>query len=93
MAKAPMVPVPWTTLATILVKHYGIHEGVWRIYFAFETNGANLNWRGAWTPAAMVGITGFGLIRDKDDAPISELSVDAAVVNPKKSIVLVSTVQ
>ena len=71
-------------LAEILVKRLDIHEGVWGIYVEFSNAGANMPTTGPETfaPAIINFVNKIGIQRF--DKP-SNLTVDAAVVNPKFS--------
>ena len=71
-------------VAEALVRKADLHEGVWGIVFQFGIQGANIGTTEKpgddMQPAAIVPILGLGLQRfDKE----SNLSVDAAKVNPK----------
>lgn len=71
-------------LAEILVKKLDLHEGLWGVYLEFGTGGANVPTSPdgkTLTPAAITFINRIGL--QKFDAP-SNLTVDAAVVNPAR---------
>jgi hypothetical protein len=73
-----------TELAEILIKQLDIHEGLWAVYFEFNLMGANLPTPGdnkVFAPAAINFISKVGIQRQ--DAP-SNLTVDAAKVNPRK---------
>ena len=70
-------------VATALIKAQGIHEGIWGLYVRFGIAARNI---GAGDddlqPAAIVPIMTIGLQQfDK----VHNLSVDAAVANPRKS--------
>jgi hypothetical protein len=71
-------------LTEILVKKLDIHEGLWGIYFEFSNAGANIPTASPETfaPAIINFINKVGIQRF--DKP-SNLTVDAAVVNPKVS--------
>jgi hypothetical protein len=71
-------------LAEILVKKLDIHEGVWGIYLEFTNAGANMPTTSpdTFTPAIINFVNKVGIQRF--DRP-SNLTVDAAVVNPKIS--------
>lgn len=83
--KAHLIPSKMTELAEALIKHHGVHEGFWRIYFKFEMTATNVNFKGHMYPAALLPITEVGLMREADDKH-SILAVDAAIVNPRSRI-------
>jgi hypothetical protein len=65
-----------------LVRKQGIHEGIWGLYIRFGINAANIGSDpgGDLLPAAIIPVLEIGLQKfDKQ----SNLSVDAAVVNPQ----------
>ncbi|MDI7277627.1 MAG: hypothetical protein QME94_16740 [Anaerolineae bacterium] len=68
-------------LAEILVKHQGIHEGLWGLYVQFGFGGLNVvnPDDSAMSPAAIVPITRIGIQRF---AEANSMTVDAAAVNP-----------
>jgi len=68
-------------VATALLKAQGIHEGIWGIFIKFGFNAMNVGASEAdLNPTALVPVTAIGLQQfDK----INNLSVDAALVNPR----------
>ena len=69
-------------LAEILVKHDGLHEGIWALNFELGIGGAVLNNDdGDAVPTAIVPIRSVGLVRSEEETAIS---VDASQVNPPK---------
>jgi hypothetical protein len=71
-----------TELAEILVKHANVHEGFWGVYLEFGLAGANVPTTPdgkTFTPAAITFVNKIGIQRF--DIP-SNLTVDAAQVNP-----------
>jgi hypothetical protein len=78
--KPPPDPLPLTEVATLLIKRYGIHEGLWDL--AFEMNvGIGLFGQSSSDilPGAMFRVSRVGLARAPQKGP---LTVDAAEVNP-----------
>ena len=77
-------------MAEILIRNYDIHEGKWFIgvNFGFSPGYFGPTPRDA-TPGVIVGLTHILLQRFEDGSPApagaSEIVVDAALVNPKKS--------
>jgi hypothetical protein len=68
-------------LTTLLIRHYGIHCGLWTLHVDFHTSGHNYVPTGKDTayPAVVTGVRSLGLRRvETADA----LTVDAAAVNP-----------
>lgn len=69
-------------LASVLVKHYGIHEGRFDLLVEFQIGmGAVGPDPTALTPGAMIGVSRIGLMPSKTDGPTT---VDAAIANPVK---------
>ncbi len=71
-------------IAEMFVKKQNIHEGIWGIYIEFGIAAANIN-QGPddtlnFVPAAIVPVLKIGL--QKFPNP-SNLTVDAAIVNPE----------
>uniref|UniRef100_UPI003BEF1284 hypothetical protein n=1 Tax=Burkholderia arboris TaxID=488730 RepID=UPI003BEF1284 len=77
-------PLESLELTTLLIRHYGIHRGLWTLHVQFHTSGHNYVPAGKDTayPAVVVGVRCVGL-RSVDVA--DELTVDAAAVNPDRS--------
>jgi hypothetical protein len=72
-------------VAEALIKHHGLHEGLWGIYVQFGLGAANVNSEddlAVLTPAAIVPVRKLGLQRF---AQANNLTVDAAAVNPATS--------
>ncbi|MGI8543350.1 MAG: hypothetical protein ACR2MD_07695 [Aridibacter sp.] len=66
-----------------LIKEKNIHEGIWGISIGFDFGAANVmkpDEEDNFMPAAIVPITGIGIERMDEE---SNLTVDAAEVNPK----------
>lgn len=81
--KASRLPAPWKVMAEALVKHFGLHEGIWRVMLEFGAIGgmnAQFGPNQPVTPAAIVPVMGVSLKRVE---VVDALSVDAAVVNPR----------
>jgi hypothetical protein len=76
------VPLSMRDLAGVLVKHYGIHEGLFDLLVEFQIGaGAVGPDPTALTPGAMIGVSRVGLMPSKVEGPTT---VDAAIVNPAK---------
>ena len=83
MAEIRQVTFTHREVAEALVRRQGIHEGHWGIYVEFGIAGANV---GApegddLFPAAIVPVRRLGIQRFEE---ANALTVDAAVVNPRK---------
>jgi hypothetical protein len=71
-------------LTTILIRHHGIHRGLWTLAVSFHVQGLNFpasNGDGTSLPGALLGVQGIG-IRQVDVA--DPLTVDAGAVNPAR---------
>jgi hypothetical protein len=83
MADIKSVVFSHVEIAELLVKKQDIHEGYWGLYLEFSLAGANVPMppdNTTFLPAAIAFVNKIGI--QKFDAP-SNLTVDAAVVNPK----------
>jgi len=81
MPDVPQIfPFTYQELAEILIKHEGIHEGLWGIYVEFGIGATNIG-QGPndILPAAVVPIVKLGLQRFTEP---NNLTADAAKVNP-----------
>jgi len=82
MADVSEIMLSHKEIAELLVKNQCIHEGLWGIQIKFGIQGANIgSGPDNLHPAAIVPIIQIG-IRQYTES--SSLTVDAAVVNPKK---------
>jgi hypothetical protein len=73
-------------LTTILLRHHGIHKGLWTLTVSFHVQGSNFRPNdvdGPAFPGAMVAVQSVG-IRQVEVA--DALTVDAAAVNPAPGI-------
>jgi len=82
----PQAPVPVATplsmkeVAELLVKQYGLHEGLYDLLLEYQFAFGNFGPTPAQiTPGAMIGLAKLGLTRVEKVGP---LTVDAAQVNP-----------
>lgn len=83
------IRLTWKRVAEMLVKANELHEGHWRAALSFGTaSGFNAKMSGDLPPlpSVWVPVMGLSLIREKEP---TELTVDAAAVNPASSIVVV----
>ena len=82
MPEARQFTFTYQEIAKALIKQQGIHEGLWGVYVEFGIAAANIGTAPESTdlvPAAIVPIQRIGIQRF--DEP-SNLTVDAAEVNP-----------
>jgi len=82
MAEVGQIIFSYKEVAEALIKKQGIHEGIWGLWFKFGMKAANIGETNTdLKPAIIVPILGVGLQKfDKE----TEISVDAAKVNPKQ---------
>jgi hypothetical protein len=82
MPESSMILYTFQELAELMVKHQGIHEGLWGIYLKFGIGAVNAaDPSGQLIPTALVPVREIGL--QKFDEP-NNLAVDAAKVNRPK---------
>lgn len=82
MPEATQIKLSHKEVAEAMVKHSGLHEGNWGLFIRFGISGMNIG-QGASDvlPAGVVPIIEIGLQKFEE---LNNLSVDAAIVNPKK---------
>lgn len=85
-AAAPVAPVPvespvsTSELTSILIKHYGLHEGRYDLLIEYQIGVGPVGPDPTkLVPGVMFGIGRIGLLAAKGDGPTT---VDAAMVNP-----------
>jgi len=86
--QANLFTFTYKEIVECLVKKQGIHEGLWGIFISFQlgaTNVLNTTDSESYMPAAIVPIQNIGIQRFAEP---SNLTVDAAVVNPAPKIKL-----
>ncbi len=83
MAEPTQIVFTHKEIAEVLLKHHGIHEGIWGVYIKFGIKGANIGASDSdLMPSAIVPVLEIGLQKvDKEN----NLSVDAARVNPPRT--------
>jgi hypothetical protein len=76
---APIEPME---LTTVLLRHHGIHRGLWTLQVNFVTSGHNVVSADGETarPAVLVGVQSVCL---RSVQRADELSVDAALLKPQ----------
>jgi hypothetical protein len=76
--------VSYKDLAKLMVKHEGLHEGLWGVYIRFGLRATNIpvqvEEHTSVMPAAILPILEIGI---QPFAEATDLTIDAAVVNPK----------
>ncbi|MFZ3342957.1 MAG: hypothetical protein WA213_18895 [Terriglobales bacterium] len=90
MPEATQIVFKHKELAEMLVKAQGIHDGIWGLFVRFGIGAMNVGASDAdLQPAAIVPVLEIGLQKFEKE---TNLSVDAAKVNPKnESTLLVPT--
>jgi hypothetical protein len=84
MAESTQIVFSYKEVAEALLKTQDIHEGFWGIFIKFGISAANVGpAQDSLMPAAIVPVLQIGL--QKFDAE-NNLSVDAALVNPRRLI-------
>jgi len=82
MAESTQIVFSYKEVAEALLKTQDIHEGIWGLFIKFGISAANV---GATpdtvSPAAIVPILQIGLQKFETE---NNLSVDAALVNPRR---------
>ncbi len=77
-------PIPLKELATILIRHYGYHEGFYEVGVQFNIAVGSVGPDPTLVaPGAVVAVAGIGLAKCPESSP---LGVDASVVNPVTAV-------
>jgi hypothetical protein len=82
MGEPQIIMFTYKEIATVLLKHQGIHEGLWGVTMQMSLQATNVKVTPAGedvVPAAIIPIIKMGI--QKFDKP-NPLTVDAAQVNP-----------
>ncbi|MFH1596421.1 MAG: hypothetical protein ABIG94_08670 [Pseudomonadota bacterium] len=82
MGEPQIITFEYKEIVKVLLKHQGIHEGLWAIVVQFGLQAANIKVgpsEGDVVPAAILPLVKMGI--QKSDKP-TPLTVDAAEVNP-----------
>jgi hypothetical protein len=83
MAEANQYVFTYKEVVESLIKHQGLHDGVWSLLIKFGIGAANLGPSDdALIPTAMVPVLELGLMKGTKE---NNLAVDAAKVNPAQS--------
>lgn len=72
-------------VAEALVKLADLHEGLWQVQIMFGNSATNLNLNGALVPSAITSVVALQLARVETP---DELTVDAALVNPRPRVIV-----
>jgi hypothetical protein len=83
MAEIKSIALTHKEVVEALIKHQGIHEGIWQLNIEFALGAANIQHRetNEVAPAAIIPIKSIGLQKVEAENP---LAIDASKVNPKK---------
>jgi len=91
MAEATQYLFDYTEILEDLIRKQGIHEGKWRLIFELGFTATSVNTQEspddsnvALRPAGIVLIQKVGISRTEEE--LNNLTLDAAVVNPKPSV-------
>jgi hypothetical protein len=80
----PLQPVDLKELATLLLSHYGIHDGLYEVAFAMQIAVGHVGpTADQQLPGAAFSIAGVGLAKMPEQGPNT---VDAAKVNPSMTM-------
>ena len=82
MGEPQIITFEYKEIVTMLLKHQGIHEGLWAIVVTFGLQAANIKVgpsEGDVVPAAILPLLKMGIQKSDKSTP---LTVDAAEVNP-----------
>lgn len=81
MAEVSLYNFSHKEVVEALIKHQGLHEGLWQLVVEFGIQGANMGPSpDQIVPAAIIPIIRIGLKRGEEE---NALCLDAAKVNPK----------
>lgn len=81
MAEPTQIVFSYKEVAEALLKTQNIHEGIWGIFIKFGISAANVGpTPDSLAPAAIVPVLQIGLQKFEQE---NNLSIDAALVNPK----------
>lgn len=83
MAEASRYSFDLKEVASALIRHQGIHEGLWQLAFEFNFGAALVGaTKEEARPSALIQINKFQLVRQAEGAEQQPMVVDAAEVNP-----------
>ena len=80
MAEIKTITLNYKEVVEAMIKHQGIHEGLWQLYVEFGIAAANLPIQNQVSPCAIIPIKKIGLHKVDKENP---LTINASEVNPK----------
>ncbi len=81
MAEIKTITLTHKEVVEALIKHQGLHEGIWQLYVEFGIAATNVSTgEDQISPAAIVPVKTIGLHKAEQENP---LSADASKVNPE----------
>lgn len=81
MAESTQIVFKHKEVVEALLKHHGLHEGIWGLYIRFGLQAVNIGiTENDLMPAAVVPLMEIGLQKFENE---NNIAVDAAKVNPK----------
>ncbi len=84
MAETNQLMVQNRELIEILIKRAGVHEGLWTLLVMFTMTAGNVGQSpNEVNPSVIASLERVGIQRVRPGAPLNNLTVDAAKVNPK----------
>jgi len=81
MAEATTYGFTFKEIAEALVKKQGLHEGIWGVAIKFGLGAAYTGTADEQLPTAMVPVLEVAIAKQER---VTSISVDAAIVNPRK---------
>jgi hypothetical protein len=86
MAEPTQYSFDLSEVTLALIKHQGLHEGVWTLGFEFNLGTAIVGPSpGEVKPSAFIGINRVQLAQPPEGSPSNPFTLDAAKVNPQPS--------
>lgn len=87
MAQATRYDLNFEEIATALIRHLGINEGLWTISANFQFNAKNVRGEDNRVRPGFLGtLSHVTLVQVNASERIAGLTVDAAVVNPRLTV-------
>ncbi len=83
MGEATQISFKHIEVVEMLIKKQGLHDGIWGLFIKFGLGATNVgNSEAELVPAAIITVMEIGLQKFEK---VTNLSLDAAVVNPEGS--------
>jgi hypothetical protein len=82
MAKATQFDFSYKEVVEALIRHQGLHEGIWSLNLNFGITAGNFSQGETFMPAAIVPVAKIGLLQVPE---VNPLAVDASIMNPAPS--------